>query len=498
MLRCKEDGLAVIAALTAVIASVIFYSSFALNHDASWFLVSTRKFLDGAVLYRDIVETNPPLAFYLTVPALTLADLFNITTKSAFVLYVSLLGGFSVVWVHRLVKQAELTSVAVMIATGSAIAINFIIVVQEFGQREHFLLVFALPYFTYLIFRDRLKKISGPEQIAIGLVAFLGLALKPYFLVIPATMIFVRLYRNRDYREIISPANIALGLAHALYVGAIFALHPRYFDEVVPRAMLVYASYGRSALGVFAHPEFLALPALALLALSARKNLDAASSTMLGGLAGGLLCYFVQFKGWNYQILPASAFIFLSATWITYSNAESVRRNVALGIMCMISVCLSLGAQVWQGPAEARTTEQFERYITGPEEKVLVLSSNLWAAFPFVNDVEAIWASRYPAQWLLPGAVSFLNEADCIKEVDICAQYRGVLDSARSDIVEDLINYKPQLVYIDDRQDKSHFRGTRFDYLQFLSASPAFQMEWIHYNRIGRVSELGYEVYERR
>jgi len=39
-----------------------------LAHDAAWFLVAAGRILDGAVLYRDIIEVNPPLGIFAALP----------------------------------------------------------------------------------------------------------------------------------------------------------------------------------------------------------------------------------------------------------------------------------------------------------------------------------------------------------------------------------------------------------------------------------------------
>jgi len=36
-----------------------------LHSDVSWYLVATERFVNGARLYQDVIEVNPPLAFYL-------------------------------------------------------------------------------------------------------------------------------------------------------------------------------------------------------------------------------------------------------------------------------------------------------------------------------------------------------------------------------------------------------------------------------------------------
>ncbi len=148
---------------------------------------------------------------------------------------------------------------------------------------------------------------------------------------------------------------------------------------------------------------------------------------MLGGLAGATAAYLVQFKGWNYQLVPAVFFVFLSALWITMLDRSRVRQHVLLGVLSLSAIVLSLGLQLMKGPYPSRTTKDFERYVNRPRMPVLVLSSNVWASFPFINDVDARWTSRYPAQWLLPRAVSLIGKTDCEQDADACEGYRGIV-----------------------------------------------------------------------
>lgn len=54
-----------------------------INHDTAWYLIATRKWLDGARLYVDIYEVNPPLNFYFTVPPVLLADATGMSPANA-------------------------------------------------------------------------------------------------------------------------------------------------------------------------------------------------------------------------------------------------------------------------------------------------------------------------------------------------------------------------------------------------------------------------------
>jgi hypothetical protein len=83
--RDRAAGLVVPLLLVAAAASAVFYGSGRLHHDPSLILAATRRWLDGAVLYRDILEVNPPLIFYLTAPAVLISRVCGVPDSLVFV-----------------------------------------------------------------------------------------------------------------------------------------------------------------------------------------------------------------------------------------------------------------------------------------------------------------------------------------------------------------------------------------------------------------------------
>ncbi len=57
-------------------AALVFHAIVPRTADVSYFLVADGRILDGAVPYVDILETNPPLAFWITLPAVWLARIW--------------------------------------------------------------------------------------------------------------------------------------------------------------------------------------------------------------------------------------------------------------------------------------------------------------------------------------------------------------------------------------------------------------------------------------
>ncbi|MXO86982.1 hypothetical protein GRI38_13190 [Altererythrobacter aurantiacus] len=481
--------------LAFAVGSAFFYPRHSLTHDASWYLVATAMFLEGGELYADIYEINPPLAFYLTAPAVILANKLDLNATDAYFLYCISLSVVSALWCGRLLRSSgeyPPNSLALFI---TVLLILFILPVAEFGQREHLLLIFALPYLLYLSVRDSAQQTTRFEAIALGIFAFLGLALKPYFLAIPALLMLVVAFRERSLKPFLAWPNWVVAALLVAYVLFIIAVHPLYLQDVVPKARLVYDSYGVDPLAVWLRLEIAAFAVLSVFVLLRRRAVTTRTLALWAAAAGALLSYLLQFKGWDYHILPASAFILLCCASAVKDLGKQFGR---ITLFAIISLCLvtTLGRQLQRGAYQSATTEVFASYVTQENTPILVLSTNVWAAFPFVNEVNGVWTSRYPAQWLVPGAVTRLASEECHLETPTCTKTREVLDFARDTMVADFLRNQPELVFVDERSRKSYFGNVAFAYIPFLKSDAAFLSAWRCYEKVGDVRS--YSVWRRR
>ncbi len=92
--------------------------------------------------------------------------------------------------------RSGLVGTAKLLLVAGVLVGCFLIAMHDFGQREHLMLILAMPYLQYLILRERLTMVSHFELAGLGFTAFFGLGLKPYFLLIPAGIILARFIRN--------------------------------------------------------------------------------------------------------------------------------------------------------------------------------------------------------------------------------------------------------------------------------------------------------------
>ncbi len=481
--------------MLAAFCAVLFYTQFWLSHDVSWYLIATRKFIEGQRLYIDIIEINPPLNFYLTIPALHLSDWTGVSETVGYVVYTSAIGALSGLWLMRLTLRAAIDQAQKAILIGGGLVGLFLLPIGEFAQREHLLLLFALPYLYCALLGDDKLQLSATERILLGLTATFGLALKPYFLLIPAAIVLVGSFKKL-FRRIFALENLGLAIGLISYAGFVVIIHPEYFSDVLGVAPKVYGVYGEPAKAVLLRSELIALLMLMVLYFLKGAPRDRISGRLTAASFGALLAYLIQFKGWDYQAIPLAHFVSLTAIWVAHAKGIFSRREIPAAILSLAIVATTLGVHVLPGPYKPATTERFSQYVDRPDRRMVVYSTNVWASFPFVNAVKGDWSSRFPAQWIVPGAYQALKSTDCDALPARCLEYEEILFDVRKANVEDFLRYRPELVFVDVREQKSYFGGVPFDYIQFLREEPSFGEAWSKCKKIGSVGAPGYEVWQ--
>lgn len=473
-----------------------YYGRLWLSHDDSWYLVATRRFLEGQQLYIDILGVNPPLNFYLTTPALLFADATGLSDTVAYVLQLCVLGGLCGLWLTSLLRRSDLRRDEQITFFLAGMAGLFLLIIGELGQREHLLFVFALPYFTLqTIGRERVRA-RVDEQVAMGLLATLGIALKPYFLLIPAAIVLVGPMRGLLKRAF-SPANLALAAGLLSYAVHTVLVHPEFFSEILTVASKVYWAYGFEPVRIILRIEVAAALMFAYLLYIVRDRLTDIDWRITAAMAASLASYLLQFKGWTYHLIPLLFFLMLGAIWIGVSKRVLLAGNLVAKALVVTLLLATLFSQVISGPYRPRTIEAFAPFVERRGEVITAYSTSVSIAFPFVNAVEGQWASRYPAQWIIPGALIPTRSERCPQDREYCAEFEEILAGVRQANTEDLVRYKPDLVYIDAREDKPYFHGEEFDFLAFQLEDPRFAEEWENYSRIGKANGL-FDVWRRK
>lgn len=457
----------VVAALVAAAVLLVFWDR-PINHDTAWYLIATRNWLAGARLYVDIYEVNPPLNFYYTVPAVALSDTLGISDTNAQVLVTASITFASLFWCWTIIRQrthlalprqvlflAGLGAATILPATGNV------------AQREHLLVLLLLPWLLGQLPGGAPER--GTAPVARAAVAALGICLKPFFLLFPIFVTIWLVGRDRTLRPVLSPSNLTMFAIGLAYVGAVLALHPEYFTEIIPVARTVYGAIGAPTPGVAIRLGVSATPFLiaALVGLAGRSAPPVPGLFAAAALAG-LGSYLWQWTGFPYHLIPFESFAAIACLWLLVHARKVSASASASALALAVLVALSL----LRGPYDTTLVDNLRDAI-GPEDRprnVYVASTHVSAGPPLALALGAGWASRFPHAWLLPGALNGLRATDCGAEPARCASFENLASKTRSDILADLAAYSPEILIVDN--GSGYIDDPDFSWYGFMAVAP--------------------------
>ncbi len=389
--------------------------------DLAFYLYAARRLIDGATLYRDIGDMNPPLIIWLNVPAVLAARLLDIPEILAYRLLATTLAGASLLLCHRLARdvlwpEALVARRYLLLLLCFAL---FPLAWEDFGQREYFVLALLLPYLFTAVARVQGAGVPAALAAGTGLLAGVGVALKPHFVIVVVVLEAFRRLRAPLDRWRITPELAGGGAFLGLYGLAIFTLTPDYLPLVTLLGP-AYTSFMRQSVvevTLLASATPLVLFTLfAFLALrrSARRPLpwDLFAGAILACYASAV----VQHKGLRYHYYPAFALAFVLLGLI----AATARRKAAspsaalygrtsqalIGTIVIFvfgsAVADALGTRA-AARAEFRALAELAASVRARANgrPIGVLSYTMNSAFPLVNEAGTPLASRFPCLWLL-------------------------------------------------------------------------------------------------
>jgi hypothetical protein len=293
-----------LAALVVVVAVVAVRATGTVDSDVTWQLWIGHQLSGGVRLYRDIIETNPPLWFWMAIPIDWLSTLIHVRADHVLILVIGCFAALSLIATDRILPPMARPRQALLLVFSALalVAVPWL----EFGQREHIALIAALPYAALVAARRTERPVTMMLAVLVGIGAGLGFALKHYFLLVPILLELWLLTAQRRKWRPFRPETIGMVAVGALYAAAFSIWAADYLKVALPLIIMAYGVTGAERLFDLFQPAVLvALATLALLAAYFRtlrpKPFVEAFMVAAGGFGAA---YFIQAKGWSYQAVP--------------------------------------------------------------------------------------------------------------------------------------------------------------------------------------------------
>jgi hypothetical protein len=481
--------------------------------DMAFLLYAAGRVLDGAKLYRDVVEINPPLVIWFNLPIALLA---RVTHLSEFAVYrvtaMVLVGGlfglcYRMVRYHVFPDQPAYGRWLLLLLCFALFPLS----AEDFGQREHFVLALLAPYL--LLVAARLRGHSPPRSDAflIGALAGVAVALKPHFVLAWMALEGFKMVR---WRWRLTPELAGVVGFLVAYAMAVAALAPEY----IALAAALGPTYVRylhepiySLLVLAPGAPLVCLVLLTALVLGPFSRDSKLWALLAAAIVGCYLAGLAQQKGLRYHFYPsfALAFVLLGLTAIDApDNALRLSQRLYGRVARVLTITIMVvvvGARLLDAaggsPAERRTRAQLDDLVGFVREHaagrpVAVLSYHIAGAFPLVNYAGVPLASRFPHLWLLPASYSdSLSQGGALvyhTPAEMQPPERYMWDAVR----EDLIGGQPGLILVlRPARDAARNGLRRLHYIQYFSRDPELAALFRQYQLVAEKGE--YQIYQR-
>lgn len=452
------------------------------DSDVAWQLWIAGRIHAGAHLYRDIIEVNPPLWFWMAIPVERIATVLHLPIVSVLIVTIGILVALALAATNCLLDNLapERRAALLAFAALTLAAMPW----THTGQREQIVLIGVLPYVALVAARAEKRSVPTTLAILIGFGAALGFALKHYFLITPALLELWLLFRlGRAYR-LFRPEVIAIAALGAAYAVAILVFAPAWITDILPLLRLAYGATGAPALRYLFGP--FALVALVILGLCAirYRSLTAAplAAALMVAATGFAAAYFIQSKGWPYHAIPMLGCGSLALAFLL-GEAGAIPRRMRLIVPALLALPLFLAADDELHPA--LPSPDLLGAISGLNRGDTVAFLTTEPALPWSVTLQQgyRYPSRYMGYWMMNAIIR--NEYLGSPNPRLTALGRQIV----TETVQDYRCAPPRRIIVwrpRPGQDA-------FDILPFFLRDPQFRELLSHYRVRGRTSLESYD-----
>jgi hypothetical protein len=510
------------AILTFAAAGMAILISFlpAVGHDQLWCLYVAQRLLHGSKLYSpELLETNPPLIMGMLLLPAALSNLLHLPVTLLFKLGVFLTEIVSALLSLHLLHRLEpnLTPAKLWSLAFAFITVFAILPARDLGQRDHLLAILCLPYVIAAALDVRTTTKPGAPRldsetwdsrlylkISIGLLAGLGISLKPHHILIPVFIETALIIKNRSLRQLLRPDLIALIATGLAFLATVRIITPAYLNEVVPLLHDVYWAIGHltfpQLIAESAQLHILAAITLALyLYLKPRPPLP--TILILAGSAS-TIAYYLQGTGWYYQQIPALSFFALALWFLLIELADRLQLRtpswtpkaaLALSILALVLTAYFSGYTLTKplsfpsGLSNIPDPSFFSNLPPGTP--VAILSTVVDDTIPPIVTHHLLWAQRTNNLWALPAILRSEDPLGHPPQRLIPPARLAQLDRMQHAwMVEDLNRWNPPLILVlrcEDPTVQCQILEDRHDnLLAWFQRDPAFRAIFSRYQRL--------------
>ena len=426
------------------------------NTDVNWTLIINERWFNGEKPYIDFYEFSPPATFLLFTPAVVIAKIFGLPSDFGLAVEFCACLGVCLILCVRLLKPVIIvTPIQAWLLLSASLVILLIMPAANFGQRDHFATMLALPLLASMtsVLAGHLPKLK--DAFLAGFLAGLAICIKPnfaLFFTLPAIWLLWKcgwriVLRRLEFYAVLIPIIIYLiSLPLFFYI---------YLEKILPILVQIYIPAHRDFVDItLNNPLFLWLFIVSTLLFLCQKMLPDFTNQPLClvlflASLGGFASYIFQMKGYPYHAIPVISFSVLDCCvfLVCYANFNT-RKTIALTFLTSIIAFTSF-------------VFMFEVLLFLPKLPKVKIDLSIYGTHPtimqigseflgtqLVHALHGRWVGSVQAQWITFNGLLQLHygHPDAAQK----AKIEAILDYDKSLALNDLQTRKPDIIFVGE------------------------------------------------
>lgn len=467
----------------------------AIHHDVAIISHTAALMLEGQTYAHDFFEPNPPLIFYVNLLPVIISKITGIKIIYVLRLYILALIMISVVCSRALLRIVFRSSqLLIHVMTIGLMCILLFLPGEAFGQREHFLLIFTIPYLFLAACRLDNKTVKPFFAFLIGLMAGVGFSIKPFFL---PTLLLIELlfvYRNKRVWGWIRIESVVASLVILSYGVGVILFCSDYWHVVLPLWLPYYRAIVMPWSVLLTCPLFLFCCAAFLLwCFTAKEKPFTMIKAVLGlSIFGYLITFLIPRVEWYYHVLPALSmaclYFLLVFGELVEQFSQGKKRVLDLGVLIVLAM-LVFSLPVYYGAMYTIRSIQFFHSNNPIKQLITFLNQHQKK-----NSYHFLGATHHLAILEFYSSASYVGSfAFCSWEYSPPGKY-GSLSYVLNVTSRDLDEKKPEFVFIDIPSTQARLNRT-IDFPKEYAHDTHFRDAWSHYRYVSTITP--YDIYQR-
>ncbi|MDI7775956.1 hypothetical protein [Asticcacaulis sp. EMRT-3] len=387
----------------AVIFLAVLIRVFApLDADIDWLMSVCRAVLSGKRLYVDIVETNPPMAIFIYMPAAVIEKLTHLPAEAVFTAMM-LVGGSGAAWVLSICARRAGETTAWLLPV--MLMVLLVAPLEAFGQREHVALLLLTPILGVAMLRMARQTVPVWLILIAGLGAGMAPMIKPFFVYGIVAVYGILAVRRRNLRLLLCPEALLAASLTVLYAVWVWREIPVYLHNIVPMLYDIYAPMRLSffAPGISVKVMMWLLSIACLYAACGKRVFDPAPLVLMTASAGFVVSFVEQGRGWPYHammfILPTLLAVLLcTETGFTRPNDQRGERRLLASLAALVLATSPLGYFLLFGYLGGGVVPAIRAAVKHPS--VMSITFDQRPGHPITTEVHGTWVGTYSSRWI--------------------------------------------------------------------------------------------------